>query len=210
MKVWSRIFRQTAPSPEAEFWQWFLQNEDDLYHIDRHQERTFARLSAALDRVNENLTFEFSTDERREFVISAGGIAKVFPVVRRLVEAAPLARLPRWRIVAFRQRGSLDLVIEVGGLELPPDQVRYVLEEDHDPKRRALTLYVPGFDESGEDDRAPHLGFLLLDAALGEYDVATYLGHIHFEPWHHEGYQDSRPLTELPAEFDAWKSGLDG
>jgi hypothetical protein len=52
-------------------------------------------------------------------------------------------------------------------------------------------------------DQLAHPGFLLLDGALGEYDVETKLGSIEFEPMPAEDRRDGlRPFRELPAVVD--------
>lgn len=72
------------------FWQWFDTHQDELLDFELDQERIFDELSEQLIRVHPKLTFEFGPKtDRREFVISAGGIREGFPAVTSLVAAAP-------------------------------------------------------------------------------------------------------------------------
>ena len=96
-------------SKEKRFWSWFKSNSKRLFSFEQNQEAIFRELTAILAEVDHELTFEFGPiqDNRREFVISAGGIKKVFPVVEHLVASAP--ELPNWKITAFIPRRSVDL-----------------------------------------------------------------------------------------------------
>lgn len=78
-------------TPEHAFWNWFQKNEATLFDFEKDQERIFDRLSAELQKIDPNLTFEFGPQDngRREFTISADGIRKAFPAVEKLYAAAP-------------------------------------------------------------------------------------------------------------------------
>ncbi len=71
-----------------------------------------------------------------------------------------------------------------------------------------INLFIPGFREN--DANLTQIGYLLLDEALGEYDVETRLGPIKmFWP---EACADGEryPLARLPALFDQLVSQLEG
>lgn len=46
------------------------------------------------------------------------------------------------------------------------------------------------------------IGYLLLDEALGEYDVETHVGAIVFFNRISKYFEHARPLSELPSHFD--------
>jgi hypothetical protein len=180
------------------FWRWFALNDERLFHFERDQERTFDALTAAMNEVDPDLTFEFGPvdDGRREFVISAGGIKRGFDAVHRLAAAAP--PLARWRVIAFRPRRPVGNVIDLGGIRVDPATVDYSLLSS--TTAVGLYLFIPGYVEG--DSRYGQAGYLLLDEALGEYDVETKLGLIKmFAP---EAQTDGPrySLTELPGHFD--------
>ena len=93
------LFRKASPvDAEGTFWQWFIQNENRLHALEADQEVIFDEILAAMHKVHEDLTFEFSpisSDGQREFVISADGIQAAFPAVEALYQTAP--KLERWK-----------------------------------------------------------------------------------------------------------------
>jgi hypothetical protein len=153
--------------------------------------------------VNPELTFEFGPKaERREFVISAGGIRSAFPAVTSLVVAAP--RLDRWRITAFRPRRSSISIVEIGKTRVDPADVEFSLLSNG--TMIGIHLFVPGFRE----DSTPHkqIGYLMLDEALGEYDVETKVGLIKMMPSETANTYRRCPIADLPALFDQFESEL--
>src|SRR5215469_12898994 len=157
------------------FWNWFIQHEVELFEFDpdreAQREELFDRLAAEIQKVHPDLTFEFGPKgSRREFVISAGGIATAFPAVISVAQAAP--SLDRWHFTAFRPRRWPISVVEIGGKRIDPRDVQFSLLDNG--KMVGLYLFIPGFQESDVDTK--QIGYLLLDEALGEYDVETRLG----------------------------------
>lgn len=174
MSILSLFVSHAHASPESEFWQWFKKNEPELFDFERDQERNFDRLAAAMQKVHPSLTFEFGpkVEGRREFVISADGIREAFPKVESLVAAAP--QLPKWKWVKFRPRRE-PFDIEYNGVTVRASAVSAVLRPEGG--RIAVTVLVPGYSDAS---RKAYTGvaFLMLDQALGEYDVETKVGHI--------------------------------
>jgi hypothetical protein len=72
-------------------------------NFESNQEAIFDELNRQLNKVNSDLTFEFGPilNGKREFVVTADGIAAAFPAVEAHVQAAPT--FDDWTIVAFRQ-----------------------------------------------------------------------------------------------------------
>ena len=165
-------------SREERFWRWFEDNSTRLFAFESDQENVFDQLQGALGKVDKGLTFEFGPVEggRRDFVLSADGIREVFPVVERLVEAAP--GLPQWTIIAFRPPRSPDVELSLGRHTLAARDLWFAAHADGD--RIGLTVFVPGLTEKNKRSLA-HAGFLLLDNALGEYVVETHVGFIEWE-----------------------------
>ena len=76
-------------------------------------------------------------------------------------------------------------------------QVRYDSWAEDEKLGIKLHIAVDGLDE----DQLDALTFILLDMALGEYDVATGLGTIEVEMGRSTA---AKPLSELAGEFDAF------
>jgi hypothetical protein len=158
-------------SPERGFWTWFLKNESELFSFDpvneAERERLFDTLADALRKIDADLVFEFGPKEAiREFIVSAGGIKRAFRAVVSLVRAAPVLR--RWKVIAFRPRRPV-CTVEFRGKRVDPDKVRFTLLDNG--KSAGVRLLLPDFQEGDSDLK--QIGYLLLDTALGEYDVET-------------------------------------
>ncbi len=197
-------------SPYEEFWNWFTDHEAVLFDLEKNQERIFDKLIAALRRVHQDLAFEFGPKERekgkerREFVISAGGIKSAFPAVISLRDTAP--DLPRWHITAFRPRRTTINIVEIGDKRVDPKDVQFTLFSDG--KIAGLYLFIPDFREN--DDTLKQIGYLMLDEALGEFDVETRLGLIKMLPPEGHTAGERHPLLELPRLFDQLTMQLEG
>ena len=188
-------------SAETQFWNWFKENEDALFHFERDQEPTFDRLAVALGGVDDDLTFEFGPERNgvREFVISAAGLKRAFPAVRRLYDARP--QLDRFCVIAFRPRQPLVYDIEYADLCIGARDVYYLLCKDDDPQKIGILLFLPGRteDRRGEFGQA---GYLFLDEALGEYDVETNVGFIEIVGHDSKYFDGAFPIQELAHDFD--------
>jgi len=186
---------------EKEFWNWFVQHEAELFRLrpdrEAEPESMFDKLASELQKVHPDLAFEFGPNEtNREFVISAGGIKRAFSSVAALVNSAPT--LDRWQITAFRPRRDPVNVVEFRGKRVDPKDVQFTLLSNG--KMPGVRLFIPGYRDADSDIR--QIGYLLLDEALGEYDVETSLGPI--EMLSPEAHTEGRrfPLAELPKQFD--------
>lgn len=196
-------FRAKAETPEQQFWKWFQDNDSALFDFERDQERVFDRLAKELHKVNPDLVFEFGPkkDGRRDFVISADGIRQAFPAVESLFAAAP--PLPRWRIIEFRPRRTPH-DISIGGLTVKASSVRVHMVQRSG--KVDLVLFIPEYSADARDSFL-QIVYLLLDEALGEYDVETYVGFIDVQPVA-EALQDTYSLEGLPSAFDSAKARI--
>lgn len=194
--------------PEQIFWIWFVEHEPRLFSLDAgpaaQREGLLDELAAQLQKVHRDLTFELgSSGPKRELVVSAGGLREAFPAVISLLQAAP--PLKRWKLTAFRPRRSPS-VIELGGKRVDPECVRFtLLDNSH---MAGIYLFIPGFDENDPDFK--QAGYLLLDEALGEYDVESRLGLVKMLPPEVRTSGERHPIAALPKLFDQLVSRLEG
>ncbi|CAJ0735024.1 hypothetical protein R16034_00065 [Ralstonia edaphis] len=185
-------------SPEADFWQWFQKNEASLFDFERDQRVVFDRLSAEMHKVDPSLTFEFGPKQsgQREFVISADGVRAAFPKVVSLASSAP--PLPRWKIIKFRPRRE-PADIQFHGVTVKAQSVS--VEIHPEGEKAGLTVLIPGYSAS-QRQTFGGIAFLLLDQALGEFDVETHVGNVDVRaPL--PGDSNAIPLEALPRAFDA-------
>jgi len=199
--AFSLFSMKARASNEESFWKWFVANEARLFAIERHQEAVFDELGKEMSRVNSDLTFEFGPikNGKREFVISAGGIKSAFPAVEALYSKAPI--LPRWSWVKYRPRRLPLSDIEFGGRSVKAKDVRYLLAKDGG--KVGIVLFFNGYRDA-EKNVFGQIGYLFLDEALGEHAVETQVGFIEFQSPDSKYYLQSRPLTELPTQFDEY------
>ena len=187
------------------FWQWFSSHQDELFDFEADQERVFDELSDRLIRVHPKLTFEFGPKtEWREFVISAGGLLEAFPAVTSLVAAAP--KMDRWRVTGFRPRRTPLNRIALGERRLGPEEVEFSLLTRG--TEIGLRIFIPGFRDN--DVALKQIAYLMLDEALGEYDVETKVGLIQMLPCESPRTTERYPLPDLPYRFDELASSLAG
>ena len=201
--------RNNKMTAQERFWSWFIQHEVKLFDLDPDQEngleRLFDHVATELQKVHPDLTFEFGPKGPiREFVISAGGIRDAFPAVVCLTQAAPT--IERWQITAFRPRRTTINIVEFKGKRVDPQDVQFSLLDNG--KVAGLYLFMPGFHEDDAD--LEQVGYLLLDEALGEYDVEARLGLIRILSPDTRTEMVRYPLTELPRLFDQLVSRLEG
>lgn len=187
-------------SPERDFWKWFAKNDDRLFHFERDQDAVFDDLSRAMDRVDSNLTFEFGPvmeNGKRDFVISAGGIVDAFAAVESLYETAP--DLARWQVIKYRPRRFPLHDIAFDGKSIAAEDVHYQLFKDG--AKIGIIVFFDGYDEE-ESETYGQIGFLLLDGALGEFDIETKVGFIEFHGRDSEHFDGAQPIAGLPGHFD--------
>ena len=193
-----------SPEALAEFWRWFEDNDDELFHLDQNSIELIGRLSEALHRVDQHLTFEMShvfDDGSREFIISANGIKSCFRSVDALYAASKC--LPRWKILRFRQRHQpVDaLKCVFGGLSIDASQVYYALFKEKKPGKLGAMLFLRGYSVKNRETW-DQIAILLIGAALGEFDVETHVGEIMIFSHESEHFRKARPLAEMPDHFD--------
>jgi hypothetical protein len=183
----------------AEFWRWFAAHSPALQRAEGDRDPMLDSLGAALARVHKDLTFELGPrGARRDLVLSADGIREAFPEVEALYAAAP--RMAQWHVIRFRPRRATLSTLAISGHQFVPARTRFLLTKD-DPGKVGILLFLENYS-SAERDLFGQAGFLILDEALGEYDMETRVGAIDFLGRESKYYAQSRPLTELPAAFD--------
>lgn len=164
------------PSKEEQFWEWFAQNESELYRANQESVEVFKALNEELAKISQGLTFEFSAVLQgaiKDFCISADGVKEYFPAVIDLVKVAP--KFEHWHIRAFRQRIPNDnIAISMGDIDLSYDDIffRYSIEDG----KINIDLHIRNL--VANKDQFISAIFILLDALLGEYDVVTQIGAI--------------------------------
>jgi hypothetical protein len=181
----------SAATAKKRFWDRFIHHEPELCNFDPkwivERERIFDETAIELQKVDPDLSFEFGPNGKpqREFVISAGGRRRGFPAVVLLTDAAP--PLKRWRVIA-------------------PRDVQFSLCDTG--KIARIYLFIPGFRADDADLKI--IGYILLDEALGEYDVESHLGLVEMYSPQTPTEGNRHPLADLPSLFDLFVSRTEG
>ena len=183
------------------FWSWFEKNADRITKaVNRQDHKVIVHdLGDRIDKAAPGVVHEigrFDADTV-ELILSADGMHANIPGVLALSRAAP--RLKGFVFTAFRRRWPKP-GLGIYDAHIGMEDLSYVAEDGGDG-RLDLTLYIRG----DWDERQRNLiGFLMLDQALGEYDVMTGLGHVDIEA---AGTADrGKPFAGLTAEFDAFRA----
>jgi hypothetical protein len=193
------LFSSKNKSPEQQFWEWFGKNEKMLYDFEKDRNRTFGKLKTALSKVHPDLTYEFGVekDGTREFVISADGLKEALSAVESLYAAAPA--MQGWKFTKFRPRCGAPQCIRFNDFEVRPEDIEISVEADGD--KAGLTLFIRGYEESRKN---VFMGaaFIMLDHAIGEYDMITKVGFIYIKSFEEESTYKRHSLEHLPEMFD--------
>ena len=184
---------------EDRFWEWFTKNNERIFHFEKNQNRIFSELGKAMARVDKYLTFEFGpiNDGVREFVISADGIKEAFSIVESLYSKAP--NLDAWKFTKFRPRRT-PMDLQFGDLYIKPEDVQATLNKDG--SKVHITVFMRG--AGGTNDHLfQRAAFIILDQAIGEYDMETKVGLIQTLPYESPLHGGRISLNELPSTFDS-------
>ncbi|MFV5315439.1 hypothetical protein [Priestia megaterium] len=185
---------------EKDFWSWFEKNSEDYFQLDENNyDLLFNKLGLQLSKYHKDLTFEFSVEMnqgKREFIISAEGMASAFPAVIKLVEEAP--NLEKFNVVAFRQRQNSEQEIYFEDISLNQKNIFFTYREDKEMNCLDIVIYIKGYSE--ENDQFIAAAFIMLDSLIGEYDVGVKLGEINFEPYQEE--KEAQPIPNLVSLVD--------
>jgi hypothetical protein len=154
-------------------------------------------LSKKLNRICKGLAFLFGpvVNGRREFIISADGNKKLFPNVKKLVQDAP--DIPGWRIIAFRPpvQDISGFKLSLGNMELGANDVWFTARKTGILFELNVFVRVP---PGANKDAIGQATFLLLDHAIGEYNMETRIGRMEFQQLPADPVAAGlKPLSEL-------------
>lgn len=166
-----------------EFWTWWNgSGAEQLAKMFREEipqdEAVFAELTDRVQAIAPGLTFEFSSGESSEFVltVTSEGVAEFRGPARRWLDSAP-APDATWAYSDLRLPKD-DFGILMGDLDVQSSDLRFTIE----PGQSVLNIgmYHPVFEQLSEDTQPSlaQLGFVLLDSVLGERNVELWVGQI--------------------------------
>lgn len=202
MSIFSCLKQKTQ---EEIFWMWFEKKSNQIFYFENNQDQVFNSLAKKLQKINPDLTFEIGPikNNKREFIISAGGIKSAFINVEKLYSKKP--NLMNWEVIKFRPRRKEILTLKIDDKEIKPSELRYLFFKDDGSNKIGLLLLINNFN-SNEHNLYAHFSFLYLDQIIGEYDVETYLGGIEIQGFDSKYYDQTKEISFMADEFDSLKN----
>jgi len=189
------LFSTAHASQYSDFWSWFQTNEADFPSTLEFDAEYGDMVSSLLYEIQPGLTYEISVPEsgQKELIISAGGKKDLIPSVDNLVNSAPA--LTGWDIIAFRPPldDYADFTLDYGVHHFNPKELWCWSRTEGD--NFDLIVFHPDYT----DESRPLLvsgTYILLDMALGEYEVMTGVRYI-----------DHRELPDNPRSAGLYKFG---
>ena len=135
-------------------------------------------LTTALSRVQMGLVYEMGgvRNGKREFIISADGNKQLFPILFDLAASAP--NLARWTILKFRQRAEdiTSLTLSFGDFTLDHSHLSFIIWPELEECKVGIQIFVSALESNLP--KVQQGVFILLDQALGEYQMETLVGSI--------------------------------
>jgi hypothetical protein len=195
---------KAAPTAEATFWTWFAREEVRLAIETRAKDPTGAmmEISGHLEAINSRAVVELAIEpdemHPHTLVITADGDTSLFPMVKKIVAAAP--PLKKWKVVAFRQRRDPGQSLQLDGFEAKPADF-FFRETGRAHGKVDVEVLVKGMNE-GNEKVAQQAAFLMLDHLLGEHDVEMKVAAISVVPLPEKPGADVKPLGSLVGVVD--------
>lgn len=196
-----------------QFWQWFIDHNEQLTAIGDLDEKSRTELENALQyqltKYCDGLGYELgdATANGRTLTFTAEGDTDLFRYVVELVDASP--DLDWWEFVAFKQPMGTELKVRFDRYLFDTRKMYFQqLECEEEPEMLGLRIAVEG---SKPDDEDFQVGvYVTLEALIGEFDCATLIGYMETAPVPEEpfkcGYQK---LDDLPKFVDWFKAKRD-
>ena len=201
-------FSMAQASQFSNFWTWFQANEADFPPTAEFDDAYGEELSNRLTHIKPGLVYEIAIldDAENELIISGDGIEELIPFVQEVVDSAPA--IEGWKIIAFRPRMDdyAGFTLNFGEQVFDPKELwcwSRVQEGNFD-----LVIYHSNYSDENRD-LLVNGTYVLLDMALGEYDVMTRIRYID-----HRGLpndpeaQGLYRFEDLRSVFDEYKSSV--
>lgn len=196
----------------TDFWVWFKAHENSLAEQHGPYDTEFDQLTSRLKTIDQRLAYEITggNDDKKRIFISANANRDVLPLVQKVANAAPV--MSRWEVIPFRPRATSEKLQEMAipwkpashgervdtkSPSVRADEMRYTAQKAGDVVN--ITLYLIDYKGGKEQE---YNAQLMVHEAVGEYDSMTRIGEITYRPLTKSDSKVTKPLVELPAEFD--------
>lgn len=196
----------THASQISEFWTWFQTNEANFPQTSEFDATFGDEMAGRLADIKSGLVYEIAIldDAENELIISGDGVEELIPFVQDVVQSAPATE--GWKIVAFRPRmdNYASFTLNFGDRTFDPRQLwcwSRVEDGNFD-----LVVYHADYSEDNRN-LIVNGTYVLLDMALGEFDVMTGIRYIdHRQLPEEPEAQGLYRFENLRTVFDEYKS----
>lgn len=184
------------------FWNLFSEYSSLLLKLADPRHLLFTAMNKELSRIDKNISFslgEVRDEGHRAIIISANGIVDSFPAVERVMSEAP--EDPNWTFYKYMPRRLPlgDLTYDNKYL-VPAKDVYYKLFKQVDATY-SVQVFLPGLKI--EDASAfNNMAMLILNASLGEYDLAVKIKHIKVDCHGSDNFVGAYKINNLPTHID--------
>lgn len=189
----------------ATFWKWFMKHDATLRALPHSGDPFWDTALAQLKLVHGGLWFEMSdpVDKRREFVITAQGDTRLFPLVDAMVAAAPSIRA--WTFVPLKPAMGFDFTHHYEDVLYDPKSMWFLpLEHADRPADLVLRIGIPSLRDI-DQEAAEFAVTIILETGLGERERAADVQHTEVVRRPNDPAKDGYiELPELPA-YIAWR-----
>ena len=183
--------------PASEFWDWFAANEDRV-GAEPYGPQTSEDMAYWLGRIAPGLSYQITRSGRKSVLtLSSDGELRLFPIVDRLVEAAP--RVRGWKVKSLRRRVKALQTESTGAVTLNPADLYFDLYED--AGRFGVVFYLPVFEPGSMQDYRT-AAMRLMSQSVGERDVGAWIGFVDFDSQNVRDMEFSRPFQDFRQVFD--------
>ena len=194
-----------------EFWDWFHQNEERLAELRSPTDPRFQEIVKKLQDIDLRLKAEIGVarnGQRYQLAISPELNPALFPAARKVAAAAPASQL--WDVVPFCQRLRPNTLRNLELSNSDAEQKFYFLsirdlryQMKIDEQKANIVILIRNYKP--DDSKSIHyqdMALLMLQQALGEYDLCTKVGNVSFEPLDENTAKNFKPLEFISRELD--------
>ena len=192
MSFLKNIFGQSKPSKSndeiaihsvQDFWDWFVQHEQDFYRTVKNngdiENAFFNILSPKLRQLHNGIFFlvGMSDENTAELILTPDGKLKNITFTEKIVEAAP--HLPNWKFTAMKPATQVEFAaIQMGDFTFSKDNLHfYSNEHTAYPDEIDITIVYDDYDEPNKELIANGV-YIFLDNYLGEQHSITMIDNV--------------------------------
>lgn len=161
------------------FWRWFAENCSRFRTMQTSsREELLDEIMVHLHEINEDLYFEVSEPDNDicDFVITAEGRSDLFPLVDKVIAAAPTIK--GWTFTPLRPPLGFGFSVNYANINLNPNKLWFCpLFAGQNSEHLGLQIGIPQL-KAKDKKKALNATYILLDTGLGERQSIEKIKHV--------------------------------